>query len=186
MWLSGLSGGKSPHTKHLYSLKTLRLIVRNVSRFRTAKIGDHDVACPVRMQERQEACHRPSETPRYSWCLVTRHRRGFSRAVARTRRGLHSVETLSLSGYRRAVTPIPRLLVVLTKCQCGAQSVQAKLIICADPYLSHDVRGASQGSGTPPTPAPSYPQAIAVEAARGRPLPPCCALLVTRQTSAPS
>jgi len=43
-------------------------------------IEDHAATCPVRMQERQEACHRPSETPQYSWCLVTLHQHVLSRS----------------------------------------------------------------------------------------------------------
>src|SRR5262245_7908115 len=36
--------------------------------------------CPVRMQERQEACHRPLETLQYSWCLLALHRHVLSRS----------------------------------------------------------------------------------------------------------
>jgi hypothetical protein len=39
VWLSGLSGGKSPHNKRPHPLKTVRLTVKNVSRFCYAKIG---------------------------------------------------------------------------------------------------------------------------------------------------
>jgi len=39
VWLAGLSDGKSPHIKRPHSLKTMRLTMRNVSRFRNAKIG---------------------------------------------------------------------------------------------------------------------------------------------------
>ena len=40
VWLAGLSDGKSPHIKRPHSLKTMRVTMRNVSRFRNAKIGD--------------------------------------------------------------------------------------------------------------------------------------------------
>ena len=46
VWLAGLSDGKSPHIKRPHSLKTMRLTMRNVSRFRNAKISEATL-CPA-------------------------------------------------------------------------------------------------------------------------------------------